>query len=351
MRMDEAGRSAGPGALIDPVLAKQYRVEGWWGDRSLADVVSANAVARPDAEAVVSRRHRMTWRAYDEISARVATALVRAGYARGDRLAVWMPDSPIVHATYLGAERAGITVVGIGSRAGNRELRHVIEQTGARGLATWPSNDRDDPLEVVAGLRAAGTTIDHIVVPSSDDEPDAPILIEGQTADVTPVDLTGLGLGPDDLFLVNSTSGTTGLPKCVMHHQNRWMYFHQKAVENAELVEDDVFLAAVPAPYGFGIWTSHFTPALLGAKVVVVERFEPGDAIDLLEQERVTVLGCVSTQFIMMLEHPAFASADLSSLRVMFTGGEAIPYERAAAFEDQTGCTVLQFFGSNETGL
>ena len=67
-------------------------------------------------------------------------------------------------------------------------------------------------------------------------------------------------------------------------------------------------------------------------------------------RRRVSVLAAVSTQFIMMLNSPEIQGADLSSLRVLFTGGEAVPYERAAAFEDRTGARVLQFYGSNETG-
>ena len=59
---------------------------------------------------------------------------------------------------------------------------------------------------------------------------------------------------PDDLFLVNSTSGTTGLPKVVMHTQNRWRYFHQVVVRHGDLGATNVFLAAIPAPFGFGIW-------------------------------------------------------------------------------------------------
>jgi len=62
------------------------------------------------------------------------------------------------------------------------------------------------------------------------------------------------------------------------------------------------------------------------------------------------VLACVSTQFLMMLKSPDIERHDLSSLRCMFTGGEAVPYERAARFEDVTGARVLQFYGSNETG-
>ena len=81
-----------------------------------------------------------------------------------------------------------------------------------------------------------------------------------------------------------------------------------------------------------------------------MDHFDADEALDLIERERVTVLCCVSTQFIMMLNANAERPRDLSSLRSMFTGGEAVPFERAAAFEDVTGAKVLQFYGSNETG-
>jgi acyl-CoA synthetase len=157
-------------------------------------------------------------------------------------------------------------------------------------------------------------------------------------------------LGPNDLFLLNSTSGTTGLPKCVTQFQNRWVYFHQLATEAGALTEAEVFMSAVPAPFGFGLWTAHFTPALLGAPVVVMDRFTPELMIELIERHRVTVLSCVSTQFVMMLNSPALEDHDLTSLRVMFTGGEPVPVARSTEFEERVGASVLQFFGSNETG-
>ena len=192
-------------------------------------------------------------------------------------------------------------------------------------------------------LQSAGTGMSHHIVVDGD----------GRAADraaVAVTDLTGRAYGPDDLFLINSTSGTTGMPKCVLHTQNRWMYFHQLAAEAGEMTVDDVFLSAIPAPFGFGLWTSHVTPAVLGTPTVVHERFDADAVIAAIEREHVTVLACVSTQFLMMLKSPTIEDHDLSSLRCMFTGGEAVPYERAARFEDVTGARVLQFYGSNETG-
>ncbi len=338
--------------IVDPILAAEYRAAGWWSDTTLADVVAGHALAIPDLIAIRSDHGNLTWSEYDAAADRIGSALANAGYAPGDRVAVWMSDSASVHATYIGAERAGVVVVGIGARAGEREVSHLIRTSGARGLVTLPEHRGVPSSEVITRLRKSGVELDHhVVVPYVEVVGSSEILVDGSPVSESAVELTDRSVGPDELFLINSTSGTTGLPKCVTHFQNRWTYFHQKAVQNGELTADDVIYGAVPAPFGFGIWTSHFTPALLGAVSVVSDSFDAGRALELIERERVTVLCCVSTQFGMMMSDPAWHTADLSSLRVMFTGGEAIPFERAVAFEERTGCVVLQFFGSNETGV
>ena len=94
------------------------------------------------------------------------------------------------------------------------------------------------------------------------------------------------------------------MPKCVLHNQNRWFFFHQLAAAAGEMTTDDVFFGAVPAPFGFGLWTAHVTPNILGATTVVMERFSADEALRIMERERVTVLSCVSTQFVMMLNSP-----------------------------------------------
>ena len=132
------------------------------------------------------------------------------------------------------------------------------------------------------------------------------------------------------MFFLNSTSGTTGLPKCVVHTQNRWAYFHRLAVDAGDLGPDDVFCSALPPPFGFGLWTSHFTPTFLGAPTQIRRRFDADAFIDLMANGRVTVLAAVTTQLIMLLNSPRLEGADLSALRVVFTGGEAVPYEKAA---------------------
>jgi acyl-CoA synthetase len=275
---------------------------------TIARVVARNAATNPRGIAFIEALSGAgaTWHEYDERSSRMACAL--SVYEPGERIALKLPDGVDAHLAMLACEKAGLVAVGIGARAGDRETAHLVEHTRARASFTVPLPE------------AAATT-----------------------RELRPI-------GPAELWFLNSTSGTTGLPKIVMHDQARWFAFHRFAQRIAQLRADDVFLSALPTPFGFGLWTAHVTPTIVGAPCIVVERFSPEAVLAAIERYRVSVLAAVSTQFVMMLNSPAFDAHDLSSLRIMFTGGEMVPYERAAEFEARTNACLLQFYGSNETG-
>lgn len=316
---------------------------------SLAQVIDRHARRIPERLAFVAGDARLTWSDYAEGSDRVANELVRAGLRAGDRVGVLLPDGPGVHLAYVAAEKAGLTVVGIGPRAGADEIRHLLARTQARALLSPASHREHDLRALVARLRADGLPLEHHFLVQGELTGPAQLARDDGAASADAA-ARPAPLGPGDLFLLNSTSGTTGLPKCVMHDQQRWFAFHELAIEAADLSDRDVFCSALPTPFGFGIWTAHVTPALLGAPCVLLPRFDAEQLVRELAAWRVSVLAAVSTQFILMLETPGLTSVDLASLRVLFTGGEAVPYARAAAFEERTGARVLQFYGSNETG-
>lgn len=321
----------------DPADVDHYRTQGWWGDQGLAERISTLATARPHDVAYWTDGVATTWAAYDALATSIASRLVGEGLAPGERVLVWLPDSAAVHASFVGCERAGLVAVGVGWRAGARELEHLVRRAGARAAVLAA----DTPLGPAAEL-AARLGVERTVVVR--DPATAPVVVDGPTGDPT-----GLALDPSQLWLLNSTSGTTGLPKCVMQTVNRWVYFHHKAVEFGGLSGDERWMSVVPAPYGFGLWTSHVSPTLLGVACSVMSRFDAARAAAEIEARQITVLAAVSSQFVMILD--AAGDHDLSSLRVLFTGGEAISPVRARQFEERTGCTVLNFYGSNETGM
>ncbi len=327
------------GAAVTSTEAAQYRAAGWWSDVTLSDCVRRNAAWSPDKPAYIdfaldSADRQFTWTEFDRAATNLACDLRGLGVQPGDRVGLWHKDTAAIHIALVAIERCGAAVVGLGSRAGIREVEQILRTTQPTLLVT-------DTERHGLATEAAGPSL-RVVVLGAD-----------LTVDTRPTHSdTGLSpTGPDDVFLINSTSGTTGMPKCVVHTQNRWHYFHLKAVANGELTADDVFLPVIPTPFGFGIWTSHTTPIHLGATTVRIERFDPAATCAAIERHRATVLCCVSTQLAMILADPASRDHDLGSLRVVFTGGEPLPYTQAARFEELTGVTILQFYGSNETGM
>jgi acyl-CoA synthetase len=318
---------------------------------SLAARVRTLARERGDEPAYLIEDRVLDWAGYDAASDRLARILLRLGLAPGDRVAVWLPDGPAFHIAFQATERAGLVCLGLGARCGERELAHLLGLSRATTLLSAPRMAGVDATHMVETLRTAGVEIQRHVIVEGDAFREDPIHIDGQEAPLAePGDLAGRGLAADVDALFNTTSGTTGLPKIVLHDQLRWFHFHRLAADVGGFTQNEIFMSALPAPFGFGLWTQHFSPTLLGVPTVLMRKFDAAGAIDAMRRHGVTVLGAVSTQFILMLESGGFDAPEPLALKSLFTGGEAVPEKRARAFEEKTGAYVLQFYGSNETG-
>ena len=201
---------------------------------TIAEVVARNVRAQPDGVAFVEGASgaTLTWRDYER-AAQERAAQLSAEYQPGARVMIDVGDGPAAHVEMLACELAGLVGVGVSARAGAREREHLAARTSG-------------PQE-------------H----------------------------------PDRLWFLNSTSGTTGLPKIVMHDQARWFAFHRFADEVAHFTAADVFASALPPPFGFGLWTRHFTPAIVGAPCIVFERFNVDALLGAIERHRVSVLAAV----------------------------------------------------------
>lgn len=369
----------------------------------LSALVRERAVYDPDGTAYLAAGQAFTWSWYDETADRLAAAftglgLPRSGPGGGARVAVWLPDSPRLHAVYLGCERAGLVVVGVPERAGDRELGHLLRKTGASLLICPPAHGERTAAQLVAELRGqapgkhspgrralgrralggqalGGQSLSlHAELTAGGSlrvfrwGPSGPEPVPSQGARPVRTEQPGSGqpgsgqpgsggLGVDDRWLLNSTSGTTGVPKLVEQTQRKWIYLARQAVAAAEITPDDVIMSVVPSPFGFGLWTAHVLPALLGVPCVLRERFDPDLVLRVaagrrgtLPGHRVTVLACVTTQLRLMLASPLLDKLDWGALRVVYTGGERTPPEVIREWERRTGSVVLQFYGSNEFG-
>ncbi len=320
---------------------------------SADEALRSHAANQPDALALIEPGGDLTWYAYDALTSLLAEELVERGLQPGDRVGVWMNDGAGVHVALAACNRAGLVAAGVGARSGEAELRHILGRSRAKALISPPEVRGENSAAIFTRLsNALPDLVEHVVL----DQLGAPLSEHVTSAG----DLESVARAsqrfevrrpePREMVLINSTSGTTGQPKCVAHDEHRWHKFHEYAVDAAELTPGQVLMSVVPTPFGFGLWSSHFTPLLSGSPCVVLPRFSAELTLQMLEQHRVEVLMAVSTQFIMLLGQPTFASTDLRHLRAMFTGGESVPPHQARLFEEKAGCAVLNFYGSNEAG-
>ncbi len=115
----------------------RYRAAGWWIDSTLSDAVRRNAEQSPGRVAYIDHpATSLTWSEFDSAATTLAEQLAGVGVTRGDRVAVWHADSAAIHVLYVAIERCGAVVVGIGVRAGAREVAAILRSTQPRLLIT-----------------------------------------------------------------------------------------------------------------------------------------------------------------------------------------------------------------------
>jgi acyl-CoA synthetase len=322
-----------------------YYAQGYWTGETLSDVVAANAAAVPDRPAFITRGRTWTWADYHSRTDEIATQLASV-CERHEHLALHLPEGPAMHVGLLAAEKAGLTAVGLPIHGGTAEIGALLKSSRSTAVLAADEVHRIATRDLFVSIRTQDPTLRAYFRLSPD-------LTVDETQSLLPARSRELsrptGLRSDEVFYLGATSGTTGLPKLVMMTQNKWFYFHQKATEAAHLTSSDVFLSLLPGASAFGLWSAHFTPAIMAAPTALLDRFDAEAAIDMVVAEGVTVIAGVTVQLIMMLNSPNAARLRTGRLRVAFTGGEAVPAHKAMEWERRTGAALLQFYGSTET--
>jgi fatty-acyl-CoA synthase len=312
---------------------------------NLADVVSRWAGRRPDLLALDDGSRRWTWQELSVASEAAAMGLADRGVSRGDRVAVLAFNRGEILVTLLACARAGAIMVPLNWRLTAEEQAWAVHDAGCLAVVGEPSL-LGDLLDALDPSRGGTTTPVIVALP----EPDAAAL-----GDACPwgdlLDGSGeppaIGTWSDDLLIVY-TSGTTGRPKGAVLTQGAVAANAINVTHMHDLVASDVVLTALPLFHvgGLNIQT---TPALLGgATVLLHRRFDPGAWLATVAERRPTLSVVVPTMIRALIEHPAWSSTDLSSLRMLTTGSQVVPLELIDAVHAR-GVPVVQVYGATET--
>ena len=296
---------------------------------SLLDTVAARHGAR---EAIVFGDRRVTFTAFRDCSDRLARGLAALGIGRDDKVAIWLPNRPEWFFAQYACARLGAVVVALNPRYRAHELTYILRQSDATALLLTDHLGGIDyfetlhevlpelPAAVPGELDAAkAPRLKHVIVDADDPYPGChrfqDVLDAG--AHAVPGD-GGPPLGPDEVFTLLYTSGTTSFPKGAMITHRNCVPHGWNVGEVLRMTPDDRVLHALPAA---GTWGGVNIPLVTwshGACLVLMDVFDPLRALQLIERERCTVWNAVDAMVKATLEHPDLARYDRASLR---TGG------------------------------
>ncbi len=301
---------------------------------NLNSVFERTAAEHADRPAVRLDGLVLSYSELREAAGRATALLASAGVVPGDRVAIMLPNVPAFPIAFYGALGAGAVVVPMNPLLKSREIAFYLSDSGAKVLIAW------HVVAAEAAMAAAAAGVQVIKV----DEPDAAGLLAGLTA-VPPSAVRGA----DDAVILY-TSGTTGQPKGAE-------LTHAGLTRNADLTArtlisagpGEVIMGCLPLFHVFGLTCALNAAIAGGSTLTLLPRFDPGQALEIIARDKVTIFEGVPTMYAAMLHHLGSGQADTSSLRVCVSGGAAMPVQVMRGFEQAFGCMILEGYGLSES--
>ncbi|KWH21643.1 AMP-binding protein [Burkholderia multivorans] len=325
----------------------------------------------PERPAVVFREQqvRWTWREFAAEIDVLAAGLAALGIGKGDRVGIWSPNRSEWLLTQFATARIGAILVNINPAYRLAELEYALNKVGCTAVIAaerFKSSAYVEMLQTIAPelanvapgeLRAARVPSLRTVVSMGDVAPPgmfrfADVIARGRaTVDSAALDALGATLAATDPINIQFTSGTTGSPKgATLTHRN--------VVNNARFIaramrfsEQDALCIPVPLYHCFGMVLAVLACVSTGAAMVFPgEAFDPVATLAAVAEERCTALHGVPTMFIAELDHPEFATFDLSTLRTGIMAGSPCPIETMKRVVSQMHLSEITIaYGMTET--
>ncbi|RJL35511.1 long-chain-fatty-acid--CoA ligase [Bailinhaonella thermotolerans] len=320
---------------------------------NLSVILEDSAERTPDRTALVFGDLRLPYSTVNSVANQVAGLLSARGIGRGDKVALLCPNLPYFPFVYFGILKAGATVVPLNVLLRPREIAYHLADSDAKALFCFEGSAE---LPMGARGREAFDAVEdcaHFVV-----LPATPLATESEygeslwaALDGVPAEFETVLTGPDDTAAILYTSGTTGRPKgAELSHAN--MLINAMVADEMFPADPggDVALAVLPLFHSFGQTAVMNVSVRRRATLVLQPRFEPGQTLELMRREKVTMFAGVPTMFWALLSRLRADGAEApSTLRVAVAGGDSCPVEVLKEFEAAFATPVLEGYGLSET--
>ncbi len=316
------------------------------GPFPLAEILKQGLDTKPDADALVSRRRRWTWRALDSVSSRLAGNYLDLGLAPGDRIASLMPNRTELMVHYLACMKCGLVAVPLNYRYMAPEIDHALEVSEAKALLAHDERSEDLAACTLAGKLPLGRIgYDDGGGPARERHgPSFGSLTEGEPSrDVAPPK-------PEDPAIIFFTSGSTGKPKGVCHSFETLGWIIASAVGRWALRPDDIMLPGGSASHVGGHHLSMMTLAA-GGRLVMARTFDGDEILPLLRDERPTKMWMLPSALYALVRDHGARHADFASVEACFSGGDKVSEALEAEFTALAGIVISEDYGMTEIGI
>ncbi len=311
---------------------------------TVGGLLRETAARRPEAEALVEVRQsgeigrRWTYAALLADSERLAVALA-SRFRPGERVVVWAPNSPEWVLMEYACALAGLVLVTANPAYQVRELRYVLEQSGAVALFLV-EQFRGNPMAEIGAAAVDGLEAIREVVDMNDTQ--ALHAAGGEGAQTLPV------VAPGDAAQIQYTSGTTGFPKgAVLSHRglvNNARYYAGRC----GVTESTTWINPMPMFHTSGCGMLTLGSLQAGCRMVLVSLFDPHVVVGLIESQKANIALGVPTMILAMLDAYEAAPCDTSSLEMVNSGGAMVAPELVRRAQRRFGCAFSTVYGQTE---
>ncbi|MGW0037323.1 long-chain-fatty-acid--CoA ligase [Gordonia sp. NPDC003376] len=324
---------------------------------NIASLLENSARRHPNRIALALGDTRLSYQQVDAASNMVANLLVARGIRPGDRVALSIPNLPHFSIVYYGILKAGAVVVPLNILLKTREIAYHLIDSGAVAYFAFEGSPELPIGQAAREARAEAPSVrEFFLIPA---DPAAASHIEGAETLDAAVDgraptFDTVETDEDDTAVILYTSGTTGQPKgAELRHRN----LHTNALAAADLLgseaaEPDTYLGVLPLFHTFGQTVIQNGAFATGGTIVLLPRFEPKAALDVMLREKVTFFAGVPTMYwglLGALDTGVDVSSIAQSLRIAIAGGSALPAQVHHEFRERFGVTILEGYGLSET--
>ena len=308
-----------------------------------AEMLTRTAGRYPEQEAILFKDVNLTYRELDALANAFANALLDLGIGKGQRVCLFMANRPEYLISWFAITRIGAVASPMNPSYREREVAYQLSNSEAVALVV-----QQELLPLVQSVRAETPALEHVVVVGSN--PHAPQTFPPSFSYLVrtyPPTPGGIEPGWEDLVALPYSSGTTGLPKGVMLSHKNLVCNAYQSVATARITFQDRLLVFIPLYHIYGVMLMGLA-AMTGATIVLMERFDADKCLQLIQEQRITILYSVPQVLAVLNDWPRLHDYDLHTVRFTQCGAAPVPPALARRFEQLTHIPVMTSYGLTE---